>query len=120
LDAFSLREPESTSLENAVAKFRAWSLQLLSTFARCLREPVEFRLTGAATNRTTNMGYRRGGFVLTPPSLMIFVIALILALFAMVVHYTHVAIPMVSASRAFDALAIAYVVLTIGVLFRGI
>jgi hypothetical protein len=66
------------------------------------------------------MGYRRGGFVLTPPSLVIFVIALILALFAMVVHYTHVAVPVVSASRAFDALAIAYVVLTIGVLFRGI
>jgi hypothetical protein len=77
-------------------------------------------LDRAATNRTTNMGYRRGSFVLTPPSLMIFVIALILALFAMVVHYTHVAVPIVSASRAFDALAIAYVVLTIGVLFRGI
>jgi hypothetical protein len=116
---FSLREPQSTSLENALVKFRGGALQLLSTFARCLpgtgRVPLD-----RATNRTTNMGYRRGGFVLTPPSLMIFVIALILALFAMLVHYTHVAVPLVSASRAFDALAIAYVVLTIGVLFRGI
>jgi hypothetical protein len=66
------------------------------------------------------MGYRRGGFVLTPPSLMIFVIALILALFAMLVHYTHMPVPVVSAAHAFDALAIAYVVLTIGVLFRGV
>jgi hypothetical protein len=62
------------------------------------------------------MPWRRSGFVLTPPSLMIFVIAL----FAMLVHYTHVSVPIVSASRAFDALAIAYVVLTIGVLFRGV
>jgi hypothetical protein len=66
------------------------------------------------------MPWRRSGFVLTPPSLLIFVIALILALFAMLVHYTHVSVPIVSASRAFDALAIAYVVLTIGVLFRGV
>jgi hypothetical protein len=51
---------------------------------------------------------------------MIFVIALILALFAMLVHYTHMPVPLVSASHAFDALAIAYVVLTIGVLFRGV
>jgi hypothetical protein len=75
---------------------------------------------GADSNGETDMGYRRGGFVLTPPSLMIFVIALILALFAMLVHYTHMPVPLVSASHAFDALAIAYVVLTIGVLFRGV
>jgi hypothetical protein len=76
--------------------------------------------TDQVTDRTTTMGYRRGGFVLTPPSLMIFVIALILALFAMLVHYTHMPVPVVSATHAFDALAIAYVVLTIGVLFRGV
>jgi hypothetical protein len=40
---FSLREPQSTSLENALVKFRGGVLQLLSTFARCLPEPVEFR-----------------------------------------------------------------------------
>ena len=37
------RETESTSLENALVKFRGGVLQLLSTFARCLPEPVEFR-----------------------------------------------------------------------------
>jgi len=40
---FSLREPQSTSLENALVKFRGGALQLLSTFARCLPEPAEFR-----------------------------------------------------------------------------
>jgi hypothetical protein len=103
-------------------KYRVGGLQLLSTLERFLPElsgSVSVRLD-RATKRTTNMPWRRSGFVLTPPSLMIFVIALILALLAMVVHYTHVAVPIVSASRAFDALAIAYVVLTIGVLFRGV
>jgi hypothetical protein len=38
----------------------------------------------------------------------------------MLVHYTHMPVPLLRASHAFDALAIAYVVLTIGVLFRGV
>jgi hypothetical protein len=66
------------------------------------------------------MPYRRGSFALTPPSMVIFVIALVLALFAMLAHYTHASVPLLNASHAFDALAIAYVVLTIGVLFRGV
>ena len=66
------------------------------------------------------MPYRRGSFALTPPSMVIFVIALVLALFAMLSHYTHAALPLLTSSHAFDALAIAFVVLTIGVLFRGV
>ena len=66
------------------------------------------------------MPYRRGSFALTPPSMVIFVIALVLALFAMLAHYTHASVPLLTSSHAFDALAIAYVVLTIGVLFRGV
>lgn len=66
------------------------------------------------------MPFRRGGFALTPPSLMIFVIALVLALVALLSHYMHASVPLISSARAFDALAIAYVLLTIGVLFRGI
>jgi hypothetical protein len=68
----------------------------------------------------TTMPYRRGSFALTPPSMMIFVIALVLALVAMLAHYTHASVPLITGAHAFDALAIAYVVLTIGVLFRGI
>jgi hypothetical protein len=66
------------------------------------------------------MPYRRGGFALTPPSLVIFLISVVLALIALLVRYAHVSVPIVSASRIFDVLAIAYVVLVIGVLFRRI
>jgi hypothetical protein len=66
------------------------------------------------------MPYRRGGFALTPPSLVIFVISLVLAVIALLVRYAHVSVPIISASRIFDVLAMAYVVLVIGVLFRRV
>jgi hypothetical protein len=43
-----------------------------------------------------------------------------LAAAAMLVHYTHTAVPIITASNVFDVLAIAYVVLMVGVLFKGI
>ena len=49
-----------------------------------------------------------------------FFISLGLAVLAMVVHYAHVSVPIISTSRVFDVLSIAYVVLTIGVLLRGV
>ena len=64
------------------------------------------------------MPFRRGGFSLTPPSLVIFVISLVLAVFALLVRYAHVSVPIINSSRVFDVLAIAYVVLTVGVLIR--
>ncbi len=66
------------------------------------------------------MPYRRGGFALTPPSLVIFLISVVLALIALLVRYAHVSVPIISPSRIFDVLAIAYVVLVIGVLFRRV
>ena len=66
------------------------------------------------------MPYRRGGFALTPPSLVIFLISLVLALIALLIRYAHVSVPIISSSRVFDVLAIAYVALVIGVLFRRI
>jgi hypothetical protein len=66
------------------------------------------------------MPYRRGGFALTPPSLVIFLISLVLALIALLIRYAHVSVPIISSSRVFDVLSIAYVVLMIGVLFRGV
>ena len=66
------------------------------------------------------MPFRRGGFSLTPPSVIVFVISLVLAVLAMLVHYAHVSVPVINASRVFDVLAIAYVVLTAGVLIRGV
>ena len=66
------------------------------------------------------MPFRRGGFTLTPPSVIIFVISIVLAVLAMLVRYAHVSVPVINASRVFDVLAIAYVVLTAGVLIRGV
>ena len=66
------------------------------------------------------MAFRRGGFVLTPPSIAIFVISLLLALLAMLVRYGGVSVPIINASRVFDVLAIAYVLLTAGVLVKGV
>lgn len=66
------------------------------------------------------MAFRRSGFALTPPSIALFVISVVLALVAFLVHYAGVRIQVVNAARAFDLLSIGYVVLAIGVLFRGV
>jgi hypothetical protein len=67
-----------------------------------------------------NMPFRRGGFALTPPSLLIFGISVVLAILALMVHYAHVSVPIINTSRVFDVLAIAYIALMVGVLFRGV
>ena len=66
------------------------------------------------------MPFRRGGFALTPPSVVIFVISIVLAVLAMLVRYAHVSVPIINASRVFDVLAIAYVLLAAGVLIRRV
>ena len=63
---------------------------------------------------------RGGGFPLTPPSFLVFVISLVLAIIALLVHYTTLRIPIVTPANAFDVLAIAYAVLLAGVVFRGL
>ena len=47
-------------------------------------------------------------------------VMLALAVLALLVHYAHVSVPIISASHVFDVLAIGYLVLMIGVLFRGV
>jgi hypothetical protein len=66
------------------------------------------------------MAFRRGGFVLTPPSVVIFLISLVLALLAMLVRYGGIHVPIINAARVFDVLTIAHILLTAGVLVRGI
>ncbi|MCP4619416.1 MAG: hypothetical protein GY844_23620 [Bradyrhizobium sp.] len=66
------------------------------------------------------MPFRRGGFVLTPPSVIIFVISLVLAVLALLIRYAHVSVPVISSARVFDVLAIAYVLLAAGVLLRRV
>jgi len=75
----------------------------------------------ARTNREeTIMPYRRGGFALTPPSVPLFLISLALAAVAVLIRYGSLTIPIINASRVFDVLAIAYLVMLIGVLFRRV
>ena len=64
------------------------------------------------------MAYRRGAFILTPPSLPVFFISLVLAILAFVVRYGNVRLPLINPNYVFELLAIAYVVLLIGVLVR--
>jgi hypothetical protein len=66
------------------------------------------------------MPYRRAAFALTPPSIWIFAISVVLAVIALLVRYAGVRIPIVSPARVFDILAIAYILLVAGVLFRRI
>jgi hypothetical protein len=57
-------------------------------------------------------------FYLTPPSVPIFLVSIVLALLAAFAVYGHMSI--FNASYAFAVLLIAYIVLLVGVLFRGI
>jgi hypothetical protein len=62
------------------------------------------------------MPYRRGSFVLTPPSWPLFVVSLVLAVAALLVRYAGVSVPIINSGNIFDVLAIGYVILLIGVL----
>ena len=64
------------------------------------------------------MAVGRSGFPLTAPYVPLFAIAVILAVLALLAHYGGVAIPFIS-THAFDTLAVAFAVLTAGVLLRG-
>lgn len=64
--------------------------------------------------------YRRGTFVLTPPLFVIFAISLVLAVLALLMRHGGLSIPILRSSHAFDMLAIGYLLLTVGVLFRRI
>ena len=61
---------------------------------------------------------RRAGLPLTAPSVPLFAIAVVLAVLAMLAQYGGIAIPVVSA-QVFNTLAVAFAVLTAGVLLRG-
>ena len=64
------------------------------------------------------MAFRRGGFSLTPPTMIVFAISVILAVLALLAAYARVHIPWVSAGHIVDTLAIAYLLLAAGVIFR--
>lgn len=65
------------------------------------------------------MPYRRGSFALTPPSVPLFAVAVVLTLLAALVHYKALAIPALS-THSFEVLLIGAVLLIAGALFRGV
>ena len=58
------------------------------------------------------------GFVLTPPTMVLFAISVIIAVIAFLAGYGKVSIPWVSAGHVFHTLTVAYLLLCAGVLFR--
>ena len=63
---------------------------------------------------------RRGNFALTPPTVVLFAISVIIAALALLAGYGKVSIPWVSAGHVLDTLAIAYLLLVAGVVFPNI
>lgn len=63
-------------------------------------------------------GFGRGGFALTPPSMVVTIVSVAFAVVALLTHYGFIRIAMLGSGRAFTVLAIAYVVLLAGVLVR--
>jgi hypothetical protein len=62
------------------------------------------------------MAYRRGGFALTPPTLVVFVISVILGVIALLIRYAGLSIPALN-PHVFNMLAIAFLLLVAGVVF---
>ena len=56
---------------------------------------------------------------LTPPSRVIFILSVFLALLAILVRYAHLHIPVVS-TYTFETLLLAFLMLLAGNLFRGL
>lgn len=65
------------------------------------------------------MPYRRGSFTLTPPSVPLFAVAVVLTLLGVLVRYKVVAIAALGA-YSFEMVLIAAVLLIAGALLRGV
>lgn len=63
---------------------------------------------------------RRGNFVLTPPSMLIFVLSLVFAVISILMYFRLVQIPIINARYVYELLLIGWVLLVIGVLFRRV
>ena len=66
------------------------------------------------------MAFRRGGFALTPPSTIVFVISAVLAVLSMLIYFRVVQIAIVNPRYVYELLLIGYLVLVADVLFRRV
>lgn len=64
------------------------------------------------------MAFRRGGFALTPPSIILFVISLAFAVLSVLIYYRLVRFAAINPRYVYELLLIGYGVLAAGVLFR--
>lgn len=65
------------------------------------------------------MAYRRGGFALTPPSIIIFVISVVFAVISLLIYYGF-RIPIINSRYVYELLLIGYLLLLAGVIFRRV
>ena len=66
------------------------------------------------------MAYRRGGFALTPPSIIVFVLSVVFAVISLLIYYRVVQIPIINPRYVYELLLIGYIILLIGVIFRRV
>jgi len=66
------------------------------------------------------MAFRRGGFALTPPSTLMFVLSVVFAVISILIYYRIVQIPIINPRYVYELLLIGWVLLVIGVIFRRI
>ncbi len=66
------------------------------------------------------MAYRRGGFALTPPSMLFFAISVVCAVISLLIYYRVVQIPIINPRYVYELLLIGYIILLIGVTFRRV
>lgn len=66
------------------------------------------------------MAYRRGGFALTPPSTLIFILSLVFAVISILIYFRLVSIPIINPRYVYELLLVGYLLLLVGVVFRRI
>lgn len=66
------------------------------------------------------MAFRRGGFALTPPSMLLFIISVVCAVISLLIYFRIVQIAIINPRYVYELLLIGYLVLVAGVIFRRV
>lgn len=66
------------------------------------------------------MAFRRGGFALTPPSMLLFIISVVCAMISLLIYFRIVQIAIINPRYVYELLLIGYLVLVAGVIFRRV
>ncbi len=66
------------------------------------------------------MAMRRGGFALTPPSMLLFIISVVCAVISILIYFRFIRIAIINPRYVYELLLVAYLVLVAGVIFRRV